>query len=1245
MNKLLYFIALLISVLFIDTFHAQEQELPVLIPNSPEATEFLKHGNTSVSMYTGSPNIGIPIYTIQGKEFSLPISLNYDAGGIKVNQIATQVGLAWSLQAGGVISRITNGKPDHVIGGATEYYGSYYTHYDKLSAFYQTTPLENQIYQPVNPSYFSTLAEYFLFEQEDILSGELDTQPDYFSFNVGNISGSIYIDPVSGEARCNNGKNYKVSYTGSLSNFTGGGIIKWHIIDELGNQYFFDKYDTTRTLIDSSGEDNSKTFISSWQLTKIISANGIDILIFNHSFSSFWQNEKYVPAAVSNVSNLTFSTNNSMNPCPQVTGGFNSNTTPYQIEQHYLSSISLNGNIIITFQQSAGERKDLSNRYALEKISIFDGIDWELHQSYFKSSPNIDLNNITDITQDDIRLKLDSIIKKTNGSTVGQQTYSFDYFNPNDIPNLQSFSQDYWGFYNGKSNTSSLGLVPKMTVLDGSGNILSFTGADRDPDFNYGKNGTLSKINYPTGGHTDFEYEPHNIHKTETDTEIVFNNIPMGSLGGGNDITDPYDYWDDEYFFDDPKGAEFIVPVYESGVKDIAIQYFSPNLPYGLGDNDDGILFVAILKCSGAAPTPPDDCGDPGGLTISGCPLNLDWEDIINYPVNDRILIRSYKGGGDPGSLPNGYTEIIPIDLDPGFYKVYILNGVTNSSLSVSMRYNTIETENQITAKTIGGLRIKKTKDYTSDNGSPILTKSYTYTKTAYDDCGAPYSASTGVLHFNPIYSDYKSVSMTTYEVGQTLTANSCSYLNRYSQPLNPQKSPHVAYTTVTEKYLDNNGADIGASEFHFYNDVDQTSSAEPSIPFLKANFKNGNIAYQLYFDKSNVLKQKTVNTYGQTQVTNSIQAFKTVLDDYTEDAILKVFNILGQGQKFEMDYPGVCGNFQGYIKCYTDGFPFPIQSYGEPFTKKLHYYYTVTNNYAHLDETITTNYFGTDSLTTKTNYYYDGLTQFPKTHRQVSRTKTLTTDGKTILTQNYYPDDINSTSDLGLDLLTASEKAAIDNLKNRNSKAIPIQSSSYQDINANDVGDANELLSTQRTNYKELGLNMILPEFVQTLKGAYNSTSNVLEDRVVYHQYDGNGNPLEISKKDGTRVCYVWGYNQRYPVAKIENSTYSQIASLLLNNGLDIQNRSNLDDDRTLDYNGNEGALRSKLDDFRNLPELSSAVITTYTYDPLIGVPSITNPKGYTIYYEYDDFNRLKQVKDATGNILSSNEYHYKNQ
>ena len=55
--------------------------------------------------------------------------------------------------------------------------------------------------------------------------------------------------------------------------------------------------------------------------------------------------------------------------------------------------------------------------------------------------------------------------------------------------------------------------------------------------------------------------------------------------------------------------------------------------------------------------------------------------------------------------------------------------------------------------------------------------------------------------------------------------------------------------------------------------------------------------------------------------------------------------------------------------------------------------------------------------------------------------------------------------------------------------------------------------------------------------------------------------------------------------------------------------------------------------------------MVTTYTYDPLIGITSMTNPKGYTISYEYDEFNRLKHVKDQNGNLLSKNEYKYATQ
>ena len=71
------------------------------------------------------------------------------------------------------------------------------------------------------------------------------------------------------------------------------------------------------------------------------------------------------------------------------------------------------------------------------------------------------------------------------------------------------------------------------------------------------------------------------------------------------------------------------------------------------------------------------------------------------------------------------------------------------------------------------------------------------------------------------------------------------------------------------------------------------------------------------------------------------------------------------------------------------------------------------------------------------------------------------------------------------------------------------------------------------------------------------------------------------------------------------------------------------------------EETLRNIFNTLRsNHPEW---MITSYTYDYDTGITSQTDPNGYTTYYEYDQMLRLSKIKDMTGVVLKSHEYHYK--
>ena len=276
---------------------------------------------------------------------------------------------------------------------------------------------------------------------------------------------------------------------------------------------------------------------------------------------------------------------------------------------------------------------------------------------------------------------------------------------------------------------------------------------------------------------------------------------------------------------------------------------------------------------------------------------------------------------------------------------------------------------------------------------------------------------------------------------------------------------------------------------------------------------------------------------------------------------------------------------------------------------------YRVNRYWHRLQQSTNSTYDNNTEISTITDYYYDN-----PIHRQVTRTKTTTSNATTVHTQTWYPDDVTTNTSLGYDNLLTKEKTAIDKLKTQHRITTPVQVKTTVK-----KGSTTLSKTAQRTNYKDWGNNIVLPEQIQTLKGTYHSSTNPLKNKIEFIEYDTYGNPIEVSKTKGSPITYIWGYHHTYPVAKIENATHAQIKALAyfgtnftINNGLSTAQENSL----------------------RTLP---NALVTTYTYIPQIGLSSITDARGNKITYHYDDFNRLQYVTDKDGKILSENQYHYR--
>src|SRR5690606_1161620 len=142
-------------------------------------------------------------------------------------------------------------------------------------------------------------------------------------------------------------------------------------------------------------------------------------------------------------------------------------------------------------------------------------------------------------------------------------------------------------------------------------------------------------------------------------------------------------------------------------------------------------------------------------------------------------------------------------------------------------------------------------------------------------------------------------------------------------------------------------------------------------------------------------------------------------------------------------------------------------------------------------------------------------------------------------------------------------------------------------------------------------------------------------EKKIECLDYDLFNNIREVLENGNLSTVYLWGYGGQYPIAEIKNSTYSEVVAVLTQPVIDNFNLTT-HSEATM-----ETLIKNSGDKLR--AGLPNAMVTSYTYKPLVGMTSKTDARGVKETYKYDGMQRLKAVLDHLNNVTKSIDYHYR--
>jgi YD repeat-containing protein len=767
------------------------------------------------------------------------------------------------------------------------------------------------------------------------------------------------------------------------------------------------------------------------------------------------------------------------------------------------------------------------------------------------------------------------------------QNYQFEYEDRNSLPQRLSYSQDHWGYFNNKNNVN---IVPK-----GTNNFelesVNYNGADKEPAESYAIKGMLKKIIYPTKGYTEFNYESNTYYGTKK----VYPSKTYKSLSAVNTSAT-----------NTTKTLTFI-NLYTQDIPLVAgVSFDCLDQDLNIGKNQ---AYVSVYDNTAKRYT-----------SLRRSDNNAVISDGSMYTIRPNT---------------ESYAKNLLFSAELNHEYIITLQAVFNcTASSVNLNYYpTLPVDVQSNIIT-GGVRVSQTSDYSINKSEPVIKKIF-YAKK--DDL----TKSSGNKGQDPYYLDRFRVDriMESPSAGVFGVVTSKTFINLSSSSLTSlfdTGNSNIYYKYVTISY--GSGDFLNGGEEHEF--IVHRDGGDGFVvgnydirntPLSNLGWDNGLLKKVVYFNKNLFVTKAVVNEYEERPELRkeaiSYNARKNYEKIYSGPVVyecteadltkrtpyrrcvadhkhLKLVNSLFIGYSFRCIAPGN-DNQTIYIQhpCYGEQLPKTITNLENIDNISIVSYKNIGFwHYLKSSQEVTYDSKGENPVSTTTTYNYRGIN-----HVQLS-SQTRTNSKNEIIETKYF-----NAKDFEM-----SNKPFVTELADRNILS-PLDKQTF---------NADVKLSEQLTIYN----NLLLAETVYSAKfpNTFTSIDKVgnLEKKITYDQYDDKGNLLQYTPENGVPVCIIWGYNKTQPVAKIENASYSQVSPYV----------SNIQD---LSDTGSETVLLSALNTLRaNLP---NAMVTTYTYIPLVGVSTITDPKGQTTTYTYDSFGRLEFVKDNKGNILSENQYNYK--